>query len=109
MKKATLKAIVDYLNGMDVTNIDEVKAEVEAEYAKGEEKARANRELYAEAYKVFMPVIDAEAKTAKEIFALADAPEGFTLSKLQYALREMWKDEVLSLDNGKNPKTYIKA
>ena len=41
-----MMALVSYLNGNTVDNLDEIKAELEAELNRGAEKAQKNRELY---------------------------------------------------------------
>ena len=111
MKKNTMKSLVAYLNGETVTNIAEIKAELEAELAKGEEKAQANRELYATAHDVVLAHIGSEPLTVADIYdACADElPEGFSKSKIQYAVRELWGAELVKHENGKNPFTYTRA
>ena len=96
MKKSSLYSLVSYLNGETVTNIDEIKAELEAEITKNEEKAQANRELYASAHDAAVSHL---TDTPIPLFAWysaceSDLPEGFSKSKLQYAAREYWQKEV---------------
>ena len=43
MKKASLESLVSLLNGNAIENANEIKAEIEAELAKGKAKADANR------------------------------------------------------------------
>lgn len=98
MKKSTMMSLVSYLNGETVTNLDEIKAELEAELNKNAVKAQANRELYAEAHDVVMNGL-AEAVgpvTTSELYeAVADQlPDGFTKGKMQYAMSRYWVDEL---------------
>lgn len=111
MKKSTMKSLVAYLNGQNVPEIAEIKAELEAELAKGEAKAQANREAYAVAHDVVMNVMSSALMTVQEIFdACADElPEGFSKSKIQYALLNYWNDEVVKVENAKGANQYRKA
>ena len=54
MKKTSLRAIVDYIEQNDVTELSEIKDEIVAELAKDEVKAQANRDLYAQAKVIVM-------------------------------------------------------
>ncbi len=109
MKKATLKSLVAYLNGETVTNLSELKAELENELSKGEAKAQANRDAYAEAHDAVMAVMTSGLMTVQEIYdACADTlPDGFSKSKVQYGLLNYWKDEVVKVEG--QPNQYRKA
>ena len=102
MKKNSLRTLVAFLNG-ETVDVTEVKAELEAELAKGEEKAQQNRKLYADAHDVAMAVLGETPLSVSDWFDLcsAEMPEGFTKSKLQYAVREYWSDEVVKIEGGK--------
>ena len=106
MKKATLQSLVSYLNGETVTNLDEIKAELEAELAKGQAKAETNRAVYAEMHdKVIECIRTAHAPvTAQEI---ADAT-GLARGKVVYGLTNLWAGEVEKDDSGK-ANTYTLA
>lgn len=110
MTKNTLKSLVAYLNGQTIDNFEEVKASLEAELAKSEEKAQANRALYAQAHDVVMAQMDETPKTIAELYdACKDAlPEGMSKSKVQYALLNYWASEVVKANDGK-VNTYAKA
>ena len=99
MKKASLQSLVSYLNGETVDNIADIKAEIEAELAKGKAKADANRAVYAELHdKVIGAVRTANAPvTAQEI---ADAT-GIARGKIVYGLTNLWSDEVTVDKSGK--------
>lgn len=110
MKKNTVVTLMNYLNSHDIPELAEVKAELTAQCTKAAEKAQANRELYDEACEVLLTVLTDDPKTSKELFeAATDWPEGFTPSKLNYALRSYWTEVVTRHENGKNPFTYTKA
>jgi DNA-binding transcriptional regulator GbsR (MarR family) len=92
MKKNTIEALVAHLNGETVTNLDEIKAELEAELSKGKEKADANRALYEEIHDAVMEVLRSATVpvTAQE---LAEET-GYAKGKIVYGLRNYWAEEV---------------
>lgn len=111
MRKSTMMSLVSYLNGETITNIDEIKQELEAELNRNAEKAQANRDLYAVALDVVLAGLELCGRpvTAGELFdeIEGELPDGFTKGKLQYALSRMWSDKVLCI-SGK-PNTYSLA
>jgi hypothetical protein len=109
MKKTTIATIANYIK--NVPELSEEYAELAAEIAKGEEKAQANRDLYAAAKDVVLSVLTSTPMTVADIFAAceADLPEGFTKSKIQYALANYWTSEVVKIANPKGPNEYRKA
>ena len=113
MKKSTMKAMLSYLNGENVTNLNEIKAEIEGELARGAEKAKANRALYDEAHDVVINglVMAGTPVSVSELFDMikAELPEGFSRSKVQYGLTNYWRDELV-IANGNGCSTYtVKA
>ena len=107
MKKNTLRTVADYIR--NIPELAAESAEMDAELAKGEDKARANRELYATAHDVVMSVLTEKPMTIAEWFAAcADKlPDGFTKSKMQYAVREYLAAEVVKIEGKVNE--YRKA
>ena len=109
MKKSTLENLRNYLNGDNTVDVATLRAEVTAEYDRVTAKSRANTELYDAAHDVVM-ACEAwhEPMTVKDLWPLveADMPEGFTPSKMQYAFREKWPNEVERHDNGKEAFKY---
>jgi GTP-sensing pleiotropic transcriptional regulator CodY len=106
MKKATLNAIAKVLNGEEIDNLEEVKAEVAAEMAKGQAKADATKAEYADLYEQVMEVLEGATApvTAQEI---ADEV-GVARGKIVYGLTNYWKDKVVKDTTGK-ATTYAKA
>lgn len=106
MKKSSMKSLVAYLSTM--TNLPEevlaVKGELEAELQKGEDKAAANRSLYATAHDVVFSMLSDKPMTIADIWEAVkeEMPDGFTKSKLQYAMREYWGDEVVKIEGKVN-------
>ena len=104
MKKNTMKSLVAYLNGETITNLDEIKAELQAELDKGEAKAQANREMYAAAHDVVIGALTDKPVTLAELWEIVKdtVPEGMTKSKVQYALRELWAAEIVKIEGKVN-------
>ena len=109
MTKNMMKSLVAYLNGETVTNIAEIKASLEAELAKNEAKAQANRDLYATSHDVVIGALTDKPVTLAELWETVKGtvPEGMTKSKVQYALRELWATEVVKIEG--NVNKYRKA
>ena len=104
MKKNTMETLVRYLNGETVDNLDEIKAELEAELAKNAEKAQANRELYDATHDVFVNALTDTPQTLAEIWERIkdEVPGGMTKSKIQYAVREYWSADVAKIEGKVN-------
>lgn len=112
MKKSTIKSLVNYLNGAAVTNIDEIKVELENELAKGEEERKAKEAMYAAAKPIIMQVLDTPNNTLltmTEIYDMVkdELPEDMGRGNVQYAICTLWKDEI-KVEKGK-PNVYRKA
>ena len=106
MKKSSLVSLVAFLNGETVANIDEIKAELEAEISKGKAKADANRQAYVEMHE---PVIKALADAAAPVTAQEIADEtGLSRGKIVWGLNNLWADEVVK-DNSGKAVTYTLA
>lgn len=106
MKKSTMQSLVSYLDGEVVTNLDEIRAELVAELTKGEAKAQANRDLYAQAHEMVMSGL-AQASAPVTIGELYESikdelPEGFSKGKVQYAITRLWADEVEKIEGKVN-------
>lgn len=109
MKKNTMTAIAAYIK--NVPELANEYAELAAELAKNEEKAQANRDLYAAAREIVLSHLSDTPVTAAELYEVCadELPEGFSKSKIQYALRELWAADVVKHDNGKKAFTYTHA
>ena len=108
MKKSTLSTLVSYLNGETITNLDEIRAELEKELNKGAEKAAANRALYDAAKEVVLANLSETPVTVSELYEQIsdELPDGFSRSKLQYGMLHYWSDEVVKHDG--SPATYAR-
>lgn len=107
MKKNTMIAVANYIK--NVPELANEYAEIAAELAKGEAKAQANRELYATAHDVVMAHLTNKPQTVADLFTACEAelPEGFSKSKMQYALGNYWAEEVVKTQGKVNE--YTKA
>lgn len=109
MKKSTLIDLVAYLNGKTLTNLEEIKQELEQELNRNAEKKAANQDLYANAGAVMMKHLDYAPATASELWESCEKemPSGFSKGKFTYALsRGVW-DGVVKVEG--NPNRYRKA
>lgn len=104
-----MQSLVSYLNGEAVTNLDEIKQELEAELNRNAAKAQANRDLYEAARAIALDALKLVPNgcTAAELYAETEQelPDGFTKSKLQYALTHYWNDAVTA-EKTKNGNVY---
>ena len=105
MKKVSLQSLVSYLTETGAP--PEVRDEIAAELAKGEAKAQANRDLYAEAKDVILNGLSDTPVTIAELFEEIkdNLPQGFTKSKVQYAITRLWANEVTKTEGKVNTYT----
>jgi len=109
MKKNTITALYNYfVNSDDTVDLSTVVEDIRTEY----ERTVAKSQAKANAYEVAKPIVFGvmtEPMTVKEIFAKCknDLPDDFTAHKIQYALLNYWRDEVVKIDNGKSAFTYM--
>ena len=105
MKKATMNAIVNYINTNAVEELYEVRDELVAELNRGAEKAQANRDLYAEAHDIVMEALPTETPvTIGELYEESEdrLPDGMTKGKVQYAMTRLWVDEITKVEGKVN-------
>ena len=110
MKKGSLQSLVNFFDTtvtVDVPqHIKDICDEMRAELAKGEEKAQANRDLYASAHDVVMNGLRVAGKpvTIGELYdeIAVEMPDGFSKGKVQYAITRLWADEVVKTEGKVN-------
>lgn len=87
-----MESIINLIGQIDTPEAKAVVAEVEAELAKGREKAEENRALYAEMHDTVMETIKGATGpvTVQEIVNATGLPQG----KVTYGLTRLWKDEI---------------
>ena len=112
MKKATMNAIVSFIDAMDAQGSAtqeamDARAEIVAELAKDEAKAQANRDLYAEAHDIVMGALSETPVTISELYEeIADRlPDGFSKGKVQYAVTRLWTSEIAKVEGKINGYT----
>lgn len=109
MKKSTMIALVNYLNGATIDNLAEIKSELEAELNRNAEKAAANRELYESAKSVIFEGfrVAGTPVTIAELYEEIkdELPQGFSKSKVQYAVTRLWSDEIVKTEGKTNTYT----
>lgn len=99
MKKAIMNTILSLIATIDTPEAEEVRAELNAELAKGQAKADANRAVYAE---IHDKVIKALADAGNPVTAQEIADEiGVARGKIVYGLTNYWSDEVVRDNTGK--------
>lgn len=103
MKKVTIEALVAYLNGETVTNLDEIKAELEAELNKGKVQKEANQAIYTEIHDAVIKALTSAENpvTAQE---LADET-GYPKGKVVYGLSHYWGEEIEKIEGKVNSYT----
>ena len=109
MKKNTLTALYNYLNGDTSIDLTEARADITAEYEKQANASKAKAEAYEVAKPIVLSAIKDEAKTGKEIVEIVGdtLPDGFGTAKVQYGLLHYWMADVTKIPGeGKAPNTY---
>ena len=104
MKKATLSAIYSALKGIDFDS--EILAEIEKELNKGEVQKAKNAEAYEGIHDLVVGSLTSTPATFAELFDSIESelPEGMTKGKVQWALTNLWGDEIVKIDG--KPNTY---
>ena len=106
MKKLSLRAIVDYIDQNDVTELSEIKDEILAELAKDDARKAETAKGYEDAHDAIVGNLGDTPVTCGELYeAIKDElPEGFGKGKVQYALTHLWSDEIVKVEG--KPNTY---
>ena len=106
MKKSTMNTILSLIATIDTPEAEEVRAELNAELAKGQAKAESNRAVYAD---IHDKVMDALATAGQPVTAQELADEtGIARGKIVYGLTNYWSAEVVKDSSGKST-TYALA
>lgn len=114
MKKSTMQTLVAYLAAQNFLPSDVADAadEIKAELNRNAEKAAANRELYEAAKSVVFEGfrVAGTPVTIAELYEEIkdELPNGFSKSKVQYAVTRLWSDEIVKTEGKTNTYT-VKA
>lgn len=108
MKKATLEAIRTALTDLGYADSD-VLAEIDTEINRGEEEKAARAAAYESIHDIVIENLSDTPATCSELWDIiaGKVPEGITKGKVQYALNNLWQDEIVKI-SGK-PNTYRRA
>ena len=111
MRKVSLQSLVSFIDSVDAPQeIKDIRDEIVAELGKGEAKAQANRDLYAQAHDIVMNGLQMATApvTIGELYeSITDElPDGFSKGKVQYAITRLWADEVVKTEGKVN--TYAR-
>ena len=110
MTKTTMNTILSLIATIDTPEANEVREALTAELNKGAERKAQTAELYESVKPIVFGALSETPATISEIFEEIEGelPEGFSKSKLQYAITRLWKDEVTKVE-GKVNSYAIKA
>ena len=108
MKKATLETIRTALTDFGYTNED-VLAELDAELNKGAAEKAAHAAEYEAIHNLIVDNLTDTPVTVADLFAEIEdeLPEGMNRHKVQYALNNLWQDEIVKIAG--KPNTYRRA
>ena len=102
MKKSVFQQIVNLVNGLPVEDMESLRDAVNTEWQSLSDKRTMKNAEYETAKPiVFNTIAQATSPiTISEIYegCRDSLPEGFTRGKIQYAMRELWKDEIVRHD-----------
>ena len=110
MTKAIMNTILSVVSTIDTPEAEEIRTAINAELARGEAKAKENRDLYASTKETILGAHSETPVTISELYEeIKDAlPSGFSKAKVQYAITRLWSDEVTKIE-GKVNSYAIKA
>lgn len=111
MKKATLENVISILN--DIPGLDDgypgLMEELKAEAAKGAAEKAARAAEYEAIHALIVDNLTDTPVTVADLFAEIEneLPEGMNRHKVQYALNNLWQDEIVKIAG--KPNTYRRA
>ena len=108
MKKATLQEIHDLLVHWDECP-DHLLDEITAELNRGEEEKAARAAVYEGVHDLIIDNLSDVPMTCADLFTEIedDLPADFSRNKLQYALGNLWQEEIVKIPG--KPNTYCRA
>ena len=116
MKKSTLSAIVNYLSD-NLSYADEQEKpflqstidEINAELNKGAEAKAARNAVYESIHSLIVDNLTGTPVTCADLWdeISGDAPDGITRHNVQYALNNLWPEEIVKIPG--KPNTYRRA
>ena len=110
MKKATLEAIRDTLIDLGVNDTDPMVVELNAELNKGAEEKAARAAAYEGIHDVIVDNLTDSPMTCADLWGEIEGEvtaKGMTRHNVQYALNNLWQDEIVKIAG--KPNTYRRA
>lgn len=110
MKKATLEAIRDTLIDLGVKDTDPMVVELNAELNKGVEEKAARAAQYEGIHSIVVDNLSETPITCADLWdeiGAEVAAKGMTRYNVQYALNNLWQDEIVKIVG--KPNTYRRA
>ena len=110
MKKVTLEAIRDTLIDLGVKDTDPMVVELNAELNKGAEEKAARATAYEGIHSLIVDNLNDTPITCADLFVEIEpevAAKGMSRYNVQYALNNLWQDEIVKIPG--KPNTYRKA
>ena len=104
MTKTIMNSILSTIATIDTPEAEEIRVAIQNELNKGEAKAQANRDLYAQAHDVGIGALTETPVTIGELYeeVKGSLPEGFSKGKVQYAVTRLWSDEIVKTEGKVN-------
>jgi len=116
MKKATLQFIATYLSentqyadDNEKSALESALTEINTELNKGAEAKAKNAKAYEGIHDLVIGALSDTPATCAEIFEQIqeEMPTGMGKGKVQYALNNLWQDEIVKIEG--KPNTYRRA
>lgn len=109
MKKATLETIRTTLIDLGVNDTDPMVVEIDAELNRGAEEKAARAASYESIHALIVDNLSDTPVTCADLFAEieSDLPSDISRGKVQYALNNLWQEEIIKIPG--KPNTYRKA
>lgn len=110
MKKLTLEAIRDTLVDLGIADTDPMVVELNAELNKGAEEKAARATAYESIHRVVVDNLTDTPVTCADLWSEIESEvsaKGMTRHNVQYALSNLWQDEIVKIAG--KPNTYRRA
>lgn len=110
MKKLTLEAIRDTLIDLGVKDTDPMVVELNAELNKGAEEKAARAAAYEGIHDIVVDNLTDTPVSLTDLWGEIEGDitaKGMTKHNVQYALNNLWQDEIVKIAG--KPNTYRKA
>ena len=109
MKKATLEAIRTTMLNLGVEETNPMIVELDAELNKGAAEKAARAAEYEAIHDLVVDNLTDTPVTVADLVAEIESelPEGMNRHKVQYALNNLWQDEIVKIAG--KPNTYRRA